>query len=99
MPGDANQMLRIVTTDFQKRLRRGHNLDQPAVLQHQRVATAQRHRIFEVQQKFESARRCHRHSPPVAIVEIEHDGIGWWFDPAVESRNFRGADHFSQYMK
>jgi hypothetical protein len=49
MPGDTNQMLRIVTTDFQKRLRRSHNFDQPAVLQHQRIATAQRHRMFEIQ--------------------------------------------------
>ena len=48
MPGDANQMLRIVATNFQQRLRRSHNFDQPAVLQRQRVATAQRHRALEI---------------------------------------------------
>ena len=48
MPGDANQMLRIVAADFQKRLRRSHDFDQPAVLQHQRVAATQRDRMFEI---------------------------------------------------
>ena len=52
VPGNANQMLRIVTADFQQRLRCGHDLDQPAVLQHQRVAAAQRDCIFEIQQEF-----------------------------------------------
>ena len=40
MPGDANQMLRIGATDFQKRLGRRNHLDQPTILEHQRIATA-----------------------------------------------------------
>ena len=40
MPADANQMLRILAADLDKRLRRGHDLDQATVLEHQRVAAA-----------------------------------------------------------
>ncbi len=40
MPGDANQMLRIVAANFDQRLRRRDDLYQPAVLEHQRVAAA-----------------------------------------------------------
>ena len=40
MPGYANQMQRISAADFEQRLGGGHHLDQPAVLQHQRVAAA-----------------------------------------------------------
>jgi hypothetical protein len=40
MPGETNQMLRVVTSDFQQRLRRGYDFDQPVILQHQRIAAA-----------------------------------------------------------
>jgi hypothetical protein len=99
MPGDANQMLRIVAANFKQRLRRRHDLDQPAILQHQRIASAQRHGMFEIQQELEPARPRHRHPPPVAVVEIEHDRIRRRLAPALQFRNFRGADHRSQYMK
>lgn len=93
MPADADQVLWIVTANFQQRLRRRHDLDQPAVIEHQRVSAAQRDRILEVQQEFKPARAHHRHSPPVAIVEIEHDGIGWRLAPAMLTPYLRGADH------
>src|SRR5665213_307023 len=56
MPGDANQMLRIVAANFGQRLGCRHHLDQPVVLEHQRIAAAQHHRVFEIEQKFEPAR-------------------------------------------
>ena len=40
MPGKPNQMLRIAASDFKERLGRSHHLDQPAIFEHQRVATA-----------------------------------------------------------
>jgi len=76
MPGDANQMKGIGTADFHQRLGGRDHLDQPAVLQHQRVAATQRHRVFQIEQEFQPARPRHRHPPPVPVVEIEHDGIG-----------------------
>ena len=51
MPRDANQMKRIVTSNFDQWFWRGHDFDQTAILQHQRIAAAQRDRNFEVEQK------------------------------------------------
>ncbi|KRR24770.1 hypothetical protein CQ14_05335 [Bradyrhizobium lablabi] len=76
MPGDANQVQGIGAADLDQGLGRRHHFDQPAVLQHQRIAAAQRDRIFQIEQEFEPARTRHRHPPPVPIVKIEHDGIG-----------------------
>ena len=76
MPGDADEMQWIRAADFDQRLGGRHHLDQPPVLQHQRIAAAQRDGVFQVEQKFQPARPRHRHPPPVPVVEIEHDGIG-----------------------
>ena len=76
MPAEAHQMLRVVTPDFQKRLWRCHDFDQPAILEHERIATTQRDGMLEIEQEFKSARAGHRHPPPVAIVKIKHDRIG-----------------------
>src|SRR5580700_9938976 len=40
MPSDPDQMMRIGSLDLEQRLGRGDDLDQPAILEHQRVATA-----------------------------------------------------------
>ncbi len=93
MPGDANQMLRIGAADFQKRLGCGDHLDQTAVLEHQSIAAAQGRRIVEIEQEFEPARAGHHHPPAMAVVEVEHDGIGRRFAPAMMLRNFCRADH------
>jgi hypothetical protein len=93
MPGHADQMVRIGPANFKQRLRRRDDLDQAAVFQHQRVAAAQRHRVFQVEQEFQPAGTRHRHSPPVPIVEIEHDGIGRHLAPVVLALDSGGADH------
>jgi hypothetical protein len=95
MPGDPNQMQRIVAPDFGERLRCGDHLDQPAILEHQRVATAQRHRVLQIEQEFEPARARHRHPPPVPVVEIKHDGVGSSMHPAILAQYFCRADHGS----
>jgi hypothetical protein len=95
MPGDPHQMKRIGAADFHQRLGRGDHLDQAAVFQHQRIAAAQRDGVFEVEQEFEPARPCHRHPPPVPVVEIEHDGIGCGLRPAMLAYDLGRADHFS----
>jgi len=93
MPAEPHQMLRIVTADLQKRLRRGHDLDQPAIVEHQRIAAAQCDRILEIEQEFQPTRARHRHPPPVAVVEIEHDCIGCRLAPAMVRLDLRCADH------
>ena len=98
MPGNANQVLRIGAADLRQRLGCSHHLDQPAVLQHQRVAAAQRDRVFQIEQEFEPARARHRHPPPVPIVEIEHHGIGCGFRPAMPAQDSCSADHVDFFV-
>ncbi len=93
MPGDAHQMRRIGAPDLDQRLGRRHHFDQPSVFQHQRVAAAQRDGVFKIEEEFEAARARHRHPPPMAVVEIEHDGVGGRFRPPILSSNLRRADH------
>jgi hypothetical protein len=95
MPGQTHQMERILSANFKQRLRRRHHLDQPPVLQDQRIAATQRHGGFQVEQKFETSRSRHRHPPPVTIVEVQHDGIGRRLRPMVLSLNLRCADHLT----
>jgi hypothetical protein len=76
MPGDANQVQGIGTPYLDQGLGGRDHLDQPSVFQHQRVATAQRNGVFQVEQEFQPARPRHRYPPAVPVVEIEHDGIG-----------------------
>ena len=93
VPGEANQVLCVATANFQKRLRRRNHLDQTAIFQHQRVATAQGDRTLEVEQKTQPARARHHQPPAVAIVEIEHNRIGGSLRPAMLRLDLRGADH------
>ena len=93
MPGDPDQMMRIGPLDLDQRLGRGDHLDQPAVLEHQRITAAKRDGILEVEQKLQSTRARHRHTAAVPVVEIEHDGVGRRFCPAMLPENLGGADH------
>src|SRR5690348_1447975 len=65
VPGDPHQMLRIASPDLEQRLGGSDHFNQPSIFQDQRIAAAQRHRIFQVEQEFEPARAGHGHSPPV----------------------------------
>jgi len=93
MPGDPDQMQRIGAADFDQRLGGGHHLDQPAVFEDQRIAAAQRDRVFEIEQELQPARPRHRHPPPVPVVEIKHDGIGCGLRPAMLAQDLSRADH------
>src|SRR5882724_1374394 len=93
MPGDPNQMVRVGAFYLEQRLRRRHDFDQTSIVEHQRVATAQRDRVLQIEQKFKSARAGHRHPPPVTAVEVEHDGIGRRYRPAMLPADLRRADH------
>jgi hypothetical protein len=93
MPGDADEMVRIMAADLEQRLGCRDHFDQPSVLQHQRIAAAQRNGILQVEQEFETPRPRHRHAAAVPIVEIEHDRIRRRFREAVLSLNLRRPDH------
>lgn len=93
MPGDAHQMMRIGAADLHQRLGRSDHLDQPSIFQHQRIAAAQRHRLFQVEQEFKSARAGHRHAPPMPVIETENHRIGGSLCPTPRWANLRRADH------
>ena len=93
MPGEANQMVRIDAPDLNQRLRRSDDLDQPAIVKHQRVAAAQHGCVFEIEQEHKATRARHRHPPPMTIVEIEYDGIDRRLRPVMLGPDLRRADH------
>jgi len=91
VPSQPDHMLRIPALDLDQRLGGGNDLDQATVVEHQRVAAAQRDRLLQVEQEFEAARTGHGHPPPVPVIEIEHDGIGRGFAPPVMRFDLRGT--------
>jgi hypothetical protein len=98
MPGDPNQMLRIGAANLGQRLRCRDDLDQPFIVEHQRITAVQHRGSFEIQKEFKPARPRHRHPPPVAVVEIEHDCIGRRLAPAMLAADLRGADHLATFL-
>jgi hypothetical protein len=76
MPGEPHHLPGIDAAQFDQRLGSGDNLDQPAVVEHQRIAAAQRDGFWQIEQEFEAARAGHGHAAAVAIVELKNDRIG-----------------------
>ena len=93
MPADADEVVRIAAADLEQRLGSRDHLDQPSVLQHQRIAAAQRDGMLQVEQEFETARPGHGHAAAVPVVEIEHDRIHRCFREAVLPLDLRRPDH------
>ena len=98
VPGEPDQVLRIPPLDLDQRLGGGNDFDQAAVVEHQRIAAAQRDGVFQIKQELKPARAGHRHPPPVTIVEIEHDGIGRGVRPAMLAQDCCRADHVSLFV-
>ena len=93
MPRDPHQMRRVAAANLYQRLGRAHHFDKPAVFQHQSIATAQCNGIFQVEQELQTARARHHHTAAMAVVEIQHHGIGRGLAEAMLSLNLRRADH------
>lgn len=95
MPGNPYQVLRIAAADFDQRFGRGHHLDEAAILEDQRVTTAQRDRLLKVQHECKPADACHRHAPTVTIVEVEHHGVDRFGRPLPAARRHhrKRTDH------
>jgi len=91
-------MMRVGTPDLNQRLRRRDDLDQPAVVEHQRVTASQHGCVFQIKQKLHAVRTRHRHPPPVTIVEIENDGIGRRLRPAILGPDLRRAGHAKTFF-
>jgi hypothetical protein len=93
MPGEPHHLPRVHTAKFDQRFGRRDDLNETAVLEHQRVAAAQRNGLRQVKQEFETARAGHGHAPPVAVVELEHNRIGRRVVPAARRLDRRCAQH------
>ena len=76
MPREAREVARFADANFRKLLGRGDDLDQPSVLQHQRVAAAQHDGFRQIEQEFEPMRARHGDAAAMPLVEIEHDRVG-----------------------
>lgn len=92
MPCHPHQLRGVGGTDFEEMLRRGHHLHQPPVIEHQRVAPAQGDGLRQIEQKIKPTRARHPLAAAVAVIEIEHHGIGG-IGPAARRPDRGGADH------
>ncbi len=93
MPGEAQQMLRAFGADFRQRLARAHNFHHAPVFELQGVAGAQSHGFMQVEQEIQPTHAFHGEAAAMAIIEIEHHGIGRVAPPISLGDDFRGADH------
>ncbi len=93
MPGETHEMARIGAANLDQRLWCCDHLDAAAVFQHQRVAAAQGDGVFQVEQKFQSARSRHHHATAMTIVEVENDGVDRGLDPVILANDGSCADH------
>lgn len=86
-------MLGAFGADLGERLACPHDLDQPAILQLQRIAGAQGDRLRQVEQEIQPAHAFHGKAAAMAIIEIEHHGIGGLAAPIASGHHISGADH------
>ena len=93
MPGDSRHMRQIVAANLGQRLGCRHHFDQPAVIQHQSIAAAQRQLLLKIEQKRQPAGAGQRGVPAAPCIKIEHDRVGRRLCPMMLSDNFAGADH------
>lgn len=93
MPCDTDEMQGVIAADLDQRFGSGNHFDQTAVVEHQRVASAQYDRLFQIEHKRKPARSRHRHTPAITIIEIEHDRIGGGLLPLMLPDDFGRAAH------
>ncbi|MDH7797645.1 ABC-type multidrug transport system fused ATPase/permease subunit [Beijerinckia sp. GAS462] len=76
MIGHACQLSGVAATHFGKLFRRGDDLDQTPVFEHQGIAVAQNHRLGQVEQKFGAAHAVHDDPTAMPAIIVEDDGVG-----------------------
>lgn len=76
LPGQCKQVASVISPHLKQFLRRGDDLDDPAVIQRQPVAVAQQPRMGQVEQKFETIISLELHAAAMTRCLIQRDGIG-----------------------
>jgi hypothetical protein len=75
MPGDPHQPQRVLSPDLEQALRRGLDQDEPAILQLDGIAIADRGGFVEIEQDAEPAIGLEREAAAVAVVMVERQRI------------------------
>lgn len=91
--GEPHHQPRVGRAQFGELFWSRDDLDQPAILQHQRVAAAQMHGVRQVEQEFRAAHALHGHAAAMAFVIVENDGVGGLRLPGPFGRDEIRADH------
>ncbi len=76
MPSEPHEVARCSAAHLDQRLGGRHHFDEAPVVEQKRVSTPQRHRIGEVEQELQPSGARHGDAAAMAIVEMEHDGVG-----------------------
>ncbi len=97
VPGDLDQMSRVLGGNLHQILGLRQNLDDPAILKFQTVAVVQMNGGRFVQQKGETACSGHDRTPAIPVLTVQGDAVGRLalqiFGPLARRVNFPNADH------
>jgi hypothetical protein len=93
MPRDAKKRLGINAAYFSERLGRGDDLDEALVVENEGVAAPQQHSLLKIEKKRQAAHALHRHPAAMAIVIVEHNGVGGRPRPGANGANGSSHDH------
>jgi len=93
MPGNFNQMGRVVGKDLDKILRLGQHFDKPAVFQFQPVAVVEMDRRGFVEEEGQAARPGQDRPAAVAVVKVKGDAVGRSCCPGACGVDLVNADH------
>jgi hypothetical protein len=93
MPGEAQQILRGCSTDFDECLGRSDDFNKSAIIKHERITAAQCDDVIKIEQEIEPARPGHADAAAVAVVEIENNRISRFNRPASGGLHGKCAQH------
>lgn len=94
MPGDPDEMGRVLGLDLDKVFRFGHHFDNPPVLQLKTIGVAQVNGARFVQQKGQTFFSAQDGPPAIAVIEIERDPVCRLPLPASGGVNFLDTYHY-----
>src|SRR5260221_14734963 len=76
MPGQPDKCDRRTRRDLGGRLGLSADQHDPAIVEHDAVAVAQRHRLVEIEQEFRAAFTFQPDAAAMPVAGIEHDEVG-----------------------
>lgn len=93
VPCEAQQVLGILGADFAEGFGGAHDLDDAAICQLHGVARTQRDGLGQIKQEGKPAHSFHGDAAAMAIIIIEHHGIGGGAVPVTLGDHFGCAQH------